>query len=68
VRGLGVAWRWEGLGGAANVGFFVASLALCGVIRGQFMPLRVLAMLSLLIVPGVLFLVCRGRTRLRISS
>lgn len=27
VIGLGIAWRWEGLGGAINIGFFLANLA-----------------------------------------
>jgi len=63
VAGLGVAWRWEGLGGAINVGFFVASVGLYWLLRGRFFPLRGVAILSLAIVPGVLFLVCWWRTR-----
>ena len=27
VLGLGLAWRWEGLGGAINIGLYLASVA-----------------------------------------
>lgn len=67
VAGLGVAWRWEGLGGAINVGFFLANLGLYWVIRGKFMPLREGAILSLALVPGILFLVCWWRARSKSS-
>ena len=63
VAGLGVAWRWEGLGGAINVGFFLANLGLYRVLRGKFLPLRAVAIFSLVLIPGMLFLVCWWRTR-----
>jgi len=63
VAGLGVAWRWEGLGGAINVVFFLANLGLYWAIRGYFMPLRAVAVLSLALAPGILFLLCWWRTR-----
>ena len=65
VVGLGVAWRWEGLGGAINVGFFLANLALYWAIRGKSMPLRAVASLSPVVVPGLLFLACWWRARSR---
>ena len=63
VLGLGVAWRWEGAGGAINLGFFLANIVLYLVIRGKFFPLRGLLVLSVAIIPGVLFLIYWWRTR-----
>ena len=63
VAGLGVAWRWEGLGGAINIGFFLVNLGLYWLLRGRFFPLNAVAILSLAIVPGVLFLVCWWRSK-----
>ena len=65
VAGLGVAWRWEGLGGAINIGFFLVNIGLYWLLRGIFFPLRAVAILSLAIVPGVLFLVCWWRSKSR---
>ena len=63
VLGLGVAWRWEGLGGAISVAFFLANLGLYWAIRQKFFPLRALAVLSPVLITGTLFLVCWWRTR-----
>jgi len=63
VLGLAIAWRWERVGGAINVGFFLAHLGLYWIIRGEFFPLRALPMFSAAVVPGVLFLVCWWRTQ-----
>ena len=63
VVGLGVAWRWESLGGAINVGFFLANLGMYWAIRGKLMPLSGAVVLSLALVPGILFLACWWRTR-----
>jgi len=68
VLGLGIAWRWEGLGGAISVGFFLAHLAMYWVIRQKFFPLKALAILSPVLITGVLFLVCWWRTRSRSSQ
>ena len=65
VVGLAISWRWEGVGGALNVGFFLADLGLYWIIRGEFFPLRALPMFSAAVVPGVLFLVCWWRTQSR---
>jgi hypothetical protein len=67
VAGLGLAWRWEGLGGAISVGFFLANLGLYWAIRQKFFPLRALAILSPVLITGMLFLVCWWRTRSRAS-
>jgi hypothetical protein len=63
VLGLGLAWRWEGLGGAISVVFFLANLGLYWAIRGKFFPLRGLPILSPVLITGMLFLVCWWRTR-----
>ncbi len=60
--GLGIAWRWEGLGGALSMGFFVVHLALYGLIRQKFFPLGGLAALSPVFFTGMLFLVCWWRS------
>ena len=58
VLGLGIAWRWEGLGGALSVGFFLLQLALFWAIRGRFFPLQALLLLLPVPLTGVLFLAC----------
>jgi hypothetical protein len=63
VLGLAIAWRWEGIGGALNVGFFVANLVLYWIIRGRFFPFQALVILLPVVVPGLLFLVCWQRTK-----
>jgi len=68
VLGLGVAWRWEGLGGAISVGFFLANLGLYWTVRQKFFPLRALAVLSPVLITGMLFLVCWWRARSRASQ
>jgi len=67
VAGLGLAWRWEGLGGAISVGFFLADLGLSWAIRLKFFSPRELAVLSPVLITGMLFLVCWWRTRSRSS-
>jgi hypothetical protein len=63
VLGLAIAWRWEAAGGAINVGLFIMDLGLYWIIRGKFFPLRALPMFSVVVIPGVLFLVCWWRTK-----
>ena len=63
VVGLALAWRWEGLGGALNVAGFVANLILFWAIRGEFLPWGVALTLSLVLIPGILFLLCWWRSK-----
>jgi hypothetical protein len=63
VLGLGIAWRWEGLGGAICLGFFVLHLALYWAIRHRFFPLSMLGSFSPLVITGILFLVCWWKSR-----
>ena len=62
VAALGLAWRWEGLGGALNIGFYLLNLLGYWIIRGRFFPLGAAAVLALAIVPGILFLICWRRS------
>jgi len=56
VLGLGLAWRCEGLGGAINIGFFLASLAVhFWMISPRPYPYPIAIALP---TPGILFLVC----------
>ena len=70
VVGLAIAWRWEGVGGAINVGLFVANLGLYWLIRGKFLPLRAFPVFLAEVIPGALFLTCwwRTKSRGRVSS
>ena len=61
VLGLGLAWRWEGLGGAINIGFFLACLAVHFLLispRPYPYPIAIA-----LPTPGILFLVCWWMSR-----
>jgi hypothetical protein len=63
--GLGIAWRWEGLGGAIDVVFQLAGLPLVLIyfpIDKVVAPFMV-GMISA--APGALFLVCWWRSRKR---
>lgn len=68
VLGLGLAFRWELLGGAMNVGFWLLNVLLYWIIKERFFPLGGLAALSPALVPGLLFLVCWWRSRSRGSA
>jgi len=56
VLGLGLAWRWEGLGGAINIGFFLANVA----VHFWMISLRPYPYIIAIALPtpGILFLVC----------
>jgi hypothetical protein len=58
VFSLGLAWRWELLGGALNVGFYVVNFIIYWAVNGEFMHLAAVLFLGVAIVPGILFLVC----------
>jgi len=69
VLGLGVAWRWEGLGGAITVVFRLAALPVLLIHRPitHDFP-RYLAPYGtwmIIAIPGILFLVCWWRSRKR---
>jgi hypothetical protein len=64
VLGLGIAWRWEGLGGAITIVFQLATLAVHHWLlspRPYPYPLTITVA-----TPGILFLVCWWRSRKRI--
>lgn len=63
VVGLAIAWRWEGLGGAISIGFFLAHLGVFWVVRGEFFPLGVLAVFLPLPITATMFLWCWWRSR-----
>jgi hypothetical protein len=67
VLGLGIAWRWERLGGTIVVVFQLAAiLVLCihSPLTRDFPRLAVPYLLSMIItIPGVLFLVCWWRSK-----
>jgi hypothetical protein len=65
VVSLALAWRWEGVGGMLNIIFFLANLVIFQIVRGEFLPLGVIALLSPVIVPGILFLMCWRRSGTR---
>ena len=70
VLGLGIAWRWERLGGTITIVFQLAALSLLLIhspITHDFPRSAVPYLLSMIITtPGILFLVCWWRSRKRI--
>ena len=63
VLGLGIAWRWEGLGGAITIVFQLATLA---VHHWMLSPRPYPYPLTIIVgTPGILFLVCWWRSRKR---
>jgi hypothetical protein len=68
VLGLGIAWRWEGLGGGIAVGFSLAYLPVLlihwpiadGFPRYLVAPYGVWMVIA---IPGVLYLICWWRSR-----
>jgi len=61
VLGLGIAWRWEGLGGVITIVFQLATLAVHHLLlspRPYPYPLTII-----IATPGILFLVYRWRSR-----
>ena len=65
--GLGIAWRWERLGGLITVVFQIATfivLLITNPITGDFPRTAIPYLLSLVVVtPGILFLVSWRRTK-----
>jgi hypothetical protein len=66
VLGLGIAWRWERLGGTIAIVFLVATLSVLlfqSPIARDFPRSAIPYLMSLIIaIPGVLFLVCGWRS------
>jgi hypothetical protein len=67
ILGLGIAWRWEGLGGAITLVFIFAVLLLLLIQRPftqDFHRWAIPYLMSMVIaIPGILFLVCWWRSR-----
>jgi hypothetical protein len=72
ILGLGIAWRWERLGGTITIVFQMAALSLLLIhspITHDFPRSAVPYLLSMIITtPGILFLVCWWRSRKRAIS
>lgn len=67
VLGLGIAWRWERLGGTIVLVFQLATLSLLLILSPlthDFPRFAVPYLLSMIVtIPGVLFLVCWWRSK-----
>jgi hypothetical protein len=67
VLGLGIAWRWERLGGTISIVFQLAALSLLLIhspITHDFPRSAVpYLLLMVTIIPGILFLVCWWRSK-----
>jgi len=67
ILGLGIAWRWEGLGGGINLFFQITVILLLLITRPithDFSRSVIPYLLSLVTaIPGILFLVCWWRSR-----
>lgn len=66
ILGLGIAWRWERLGGTITIVFLLATLSVLLIsnpITRDFPRSAVPYLLSMIVVaPGILFLVCWWRS------
>ena len=62
VVGLALAWKYEGIGGAAAVGFSVVNLLLY-IATGRTRVAAVAIILTPVVIPGLLFLICWRRSR-----
>ena len=68
--GLGLAWRWEGLGGGIAVAFSLATLSVLLIHWpiGEDFPRYLVApygVWMIVAIPGVLYLICWWRSRKR---
>lgn len=71
--GLGIAWRWEGLGGAIAILFSLVTLPVLLIHWpiAQAFPRYLVAPYGvwlIIAIPGVLFLICWWRSRGRVTS
>lgn len=53
--GLGIAWRWEGLGILINIAFYLAILPIYWLLHREWIHISIMVGLSPVILPGVLF-------------
>ncbi len=71
IVGLGIAWRWEKIGGIINLGFCLATLPILLIHWPIIQDPRFAAPYILLVIvafPGLLFLACWRRSRKRSGS
>jgi len=71
VLGLGIAWSWEGLGGAITLVFNIATFLLLLIqrpITHEFSRLAIPYIIStVIVIPGILFMVCWWRSKKRLT-
>jgi hypothetical protein len=69
ILGLGIAWRWERLGGTLSIVFQLAALSLLlihGLLTDGFLRSAIpYLLLTVTFIPGILFLVCWWRSEQR---
>lgn len=68
VLGLALAWRWERFGGWVTITAYVVFLGGFALVRGEFFPILGMWVLSLILVPAVLFLMSASARRTGDSS
>ena len=62
VVGLIISWRWEGLGGAITIISVLVNLGVY-LLTGRTAVGAVIVILTPILIPGILFLVCWLRSR-----
>ena len=62
ILGLAIAWRWEGIGAAVNIGFVALNLVLY-ILTGRGEVVTVMLILAPVVIPGLMFLVLWYRDR-----
>lgn len=62
VVGLAVSWKWEGLGGAITIISVLVNLGVY-LLTGRTAVGAVILILTPILIPGILFLVCWLRSR-----
>lgn len=63
VLGLALAWRWERLGAWLTIAAYVVFLGGFALVRGEFFPILGMWVLSLILIPAVLFLLSASARR-----
>jgi len=62
VVGLIISWKWEGLGGAITIISVLVNLSVY-LLTGRTAVGAVIVILTPILIPGILFLVCWSRSR-----